>query len=44
MARLFTDENFPLPAAEELRRLGHIARLVYENRAYLLEAWHEFFH
>lgn len=23
MARLYTNENFPLPAAEELRRLGH---------------------
>lgn len=23
MARLYTNENFPLPVAEELRRLGH---------------------
>ncbi len=23
MARLFADENFPLPVTEELRRLGH---------------------
>lgn len=23
MARLYTNENFPLPAAEELRQLGH---------------------
>lgn len=23
MARLYTNENFPQPAAEELRRLGH---------------------
>ncbi|HXQ20576.1 MAG TPA: DUF5615 family PIN-like protein [Candidatus Acidoferrales bacterium] len=23
MARLFADENFPLPVVEELRRLGH---------------------
>jgi Domain of unknown function (DUF5615) len=23
MARLYTNENFPIPAAEELRRLGH---------------------
>ena len=23
MARLFADENFPLPAVDELRRLGH---------------------
>jgi hypothetical protein len=23
MARLFADENFPLPAVEALRRLGH---------------------
>ena len=25
MARLFADENFPFPAVEELRRLGHDA-------------------
>jgi hypothetical protein len=23
MARLYSNENFPLPAVEELRRLGH---------------------
>ena len=23
MARLYADENFPFPAVEELRRLGH---------------------
>jgi len=23
MARLYTNENFPVPVAEELRRLGH---------------------
>ena len=31
MARLYTNENFPLPAAEELRRLGHDVRTVQED-------------
>lgn len=30
MARLYTNENFPLPAAEELRRLGHDVLTVQE--------------
>ena len=30
MARLYTNENFPLPAAEELRRLGHDIQTVQE--------------
>lgn len=30
MARLYTNENFPLPAAEELRRLGHDVLTIQE--------------
>ena len=30
MARLFADENFPLPAVEALRRLGHNVRTIHE--------------
>lgn len=30
MARLYTNENFPWPAAEELRRLGHDVLTVQE--------------
>jgi len=30
MARLYTNENFPRPAAEELRRLGHDVLTVQE--------------
>jgi hypothetical protein len=30
MARLYTNENFPLPGAEELRRLGHDVLTVQE--------------
>ena len=30
MARLYADEDFPLPVVEELRRLGHDARTVQE--------------
>ena len=30
MARLYADEDFPLPAVEELRRLGHDVRTVQE--------------
>jgi hypothetical protein len=30
MARLYTNENFPLPVAEELRRLGHDVLTVQE--------------
>ena len=30
MARLFADENFPLPVTEELRRLGHDVLKVQE--------------
>lgn len=31
MARLYTNENFPLPAVEELRRLGHDVLTIYET-------------
>ena len=31
MARLYTNENFPLPAVEELRRLGHDVLTSYES-------------
>ena len=30
MARLYADENFPLPAVEELRRLGHEVKTVQD--------------
>ena len=30
MARLYTNENFPLPVVEELRRLGHEVLTTYE--------------
>jgi hypothetical protein len=30
MARLYANENFPLPAVEELRRLGHDTLTSYE--------------
>ena len=30
MARLFADENFPLPVTEELRRLGHDVLTIQE--------------
>ena len=30
MARLFADENFPLPAVEALRRLGHNVLTIHE--------------
>ncbi len=30
MARLYADEDFPLPVVEELRRLGHDVRTVQE--------------
>ncbi len=30
MARLYADEDFPLPVVEELRRLGHNVRTVQE--------------
>ena len=30
MARLFVDENFPLPAVEALRRLGHNVLTIHE--------------
>ena len=37
MAQLFTDENFPLPAVEALRQLGHsvvtLADAGYANQA-----------
>ena len=29
--RLYTDENFPLPVVEELRRLGHDVLTMYED-------------
>ena len=31
MARLYTNENFPLPAVEELRRLGHDVLTIHET-------------
>jgi len=31
MARLYADENFPFPAVEELRRLGHDVLTSYEG-------------
>ena len=31
MARLYTNENFPLPAVEELRRLGHDDLTIQES-------------
>ena len=31
MARLYADENFPYPAVEELRRLGHDVRTVGDS-------------
>ena len=30
MARLFADENFPLPAVEALRRLGYNVLTIHE--------------
>ena len=30
MARLFADENFPLPVARELRQLGHDVLTIFE--------------
>lgn len=30
MARLYADENFPLPVVEELRRLGHDVLTIHE--------------
>lgn len=31
MARLYSDENFPLPVVEELRRLGHDVLTIVED-------------
>jgi len=31
MARLYADENFPFPAVEELRRLGHDVLTIHEG-------------
>lgn len=31
MARLYTNENFPLPSVEELRRLGHDVLTIHET-------------
>jgi predicted nuclease of predicted toxin-antitoxin system len=31
MARLYTNENFPLPAVNELRRLGHDVLTIHET-------------
>ncbi|MCC7220865.1 MAG: DUF5615 family PIN-like protein [Candidatus Contendobacter sp.] len=31
MARLYADENFPLPVVDELRRLGHDAQTMQES-------------
>ena len=31
MARLYADENFPLPVVEELRKLGHDVLTLYED-------------
>lgn len=33
MARLYADEDFPLPIVEVLRQLGHDVRTVQEARA-----------
>lgn len=33
MARLYADENFPLPVVEELRRLGHDVLLPFRKPA-----------
>ncbi len=33
MARLYANENFPLPVVEELRRLGHDAVTVAKTTA-----------
>lgn len=34
MARLYADENFPLPVVEELRRLGHdVLTIIEDGRA-----------
>jgi len=32
MARLYANENFPIPVVEELRRLGHDTLTSYESR------------
>ena len=32
MARLYANENFPLPVVEELRRLGHDVLTIHETR------------
>jgi len=31
MARLYADENFPLPVVEALRALGHDVLTIYED-------------
>ncbi len=31
MARLYADENFPLPVVDELRRLGHDVLTIHED-------------
>ncbi len=31
MARLYANENFPLPVVEELRRLGHDVLTIHET-------------
>jgi uncharacterized protein DUF5615 len=31
MARIYTNENFPIPVAEELRRLGHDVLTIQET-------------
>ena len=31
MARLYANENFPLPVVEELRRLGHNVLTIHET-------------
>jgi hypothetical protein len=30
MARFYSDENFPLPVVEELRKLGHDVLTIHE--------------
>lgn len=45
VAKLYSDENFPFPAAEELRRLGHDVMTVQEsglggNRFQTMPSWH----
>ena len=48
MARLYADENVPLPVIEELRRLGHDVLTIFEdgkaNQRYPERELHGVFH